>query len=122
MTPYDRMNDNLKAVVRAFKECEDIILKYDIEQREQINPKTKRKILFDAKITIWATKSFAVEQITTNELLQEMDKAVLTNDKKVLIEPKKKDYPNYSDYREDLLRYMHGQKITPRNNVKNSKK
>ena len=76
---YGRMSDNLKAVEQALAAMRDIVDRFAIEREFGVHSGTgKGRVLLDAKIIVWPTHAFCVEQIKTNVHENRIDTAVET--------------------------------------------
>lgn len=62
----DLITSNVKKINQALGECSYIIDHYTTDEKYQQNPKTKRRILIDYKITVYPTESFQKEQYRLN--------------------------------------------------------
>lgn len=76
---YGRMSDNLKAVEQALAAMRDIVDRFAIEREFGVHSGTgKGRVLLDAKIIVWPTHAFCVEQIKTNVHENRIETAVET--------------------------------------------
>ncbi len=64
IVPYSKKSQNLFALEKVLKDMDDIIRKYDIER---IYGTDRGRILLDARITIYPTRDFMIEQIYGNQ-------------------------------------------------------
>lgn len=71
----------------------------------------KGRVLLDAKIIIWPTHAFCIEQIKTNVHENRIETAVETPDGAVLVEPKREDYRSLMDYERAKAAYQAGRRI-----------
>ena len=98
MKEYPDFQDNVKNVVRTLKSMGDILSKFEIDPRTEINPDTKRKKVIDAKITVYGSEYFQNEQIKINAHHRRLDKAVATQSGEYLIEPRVNEELNATEY------------------------
>ncbi|MCF6200263.1 MAG: hypothetical protein L3J67_12915 [Hyphomicrobiaceae bacterium] len=93
---YERMSDNLKYVDRVLASMTDLIARFAIEKKFTVHPLTKKgRVLADAKIILWPTKSFVQMQIENNIHHSKLDDAKLDNEGNVQIEPVRGDFDSW---------------------------
>jgi hypothetical protein len=109
---YARMSDNLKAVEQALTAMRDTVDRYAIEREFGVHAETgKGRVLLDAKIIMWPTHAFCIEQIKTNVHENRIDTAVEHPEGGVLVEPRREDYRSLRDYERAKELYDAGLRI-----------
>jgi hypothetical protein len=79
ITLYDRMSDNLKLVERALAAMHEVVARFTVEKQITRNERAgKGRALSDAKIVIWPTQAFTIEQMKTNVHENRLDTARLS--------------------------------------------
>lgn len=112
VTLCQRLSDNLKQVEQALKAMPDVIDRYHIEKDFTVHAPTGRgRVLADAKIIIWPTHGFTVEQIKTNLHESRLDDAVIAEDGSIMLEPDRKQTKGFVDYERAKAKYQGGRKI-----------
>ena len=96
---YERMSDNLKYASSVLAGMTDIIARHNIEKKFAVHPVTKKgRVLADAKIILWPTKSFVQMQIQNNIHHSKLDDARIDEQGDVQIEPVRGDFDSYKSY------------------------
>jgi hypothetical protein len=114
ITHYDRMSDNLKIVERALQAMTEIVARYTVDREFGPNArKATGRALIDAKIIIWPTQAFTIEQLKTNVHENRLDSAVVQTDGAVAVMPRSEDYPSLFDYEKARTAFLEGRRIGP---------
>lgn len=71
-------------------------------------------MLADAKIILWPTHAFSVEQIKNNVHESRLEDAVLTEDGTVMLEPDRKSHPGFVEYEKARAKYQSGTRLKPK--------
>ncbi|MGL5734588.1 MAG: hypothetical protein ACRCYS_06950 [Beijerinckiaceae bacterium] len=109
---YARMSDNLKYVEQALNAMTDVIARYTIERDFGVHRETgKGRVLLDAKIIIWPTHAFCIEQIKSNVHQNRLDKAVLGETGQIVLEPERSQFRSLQDYERAKAAYLGGRKL-----------
>jgi len=114
VTLYDRMSDNLKLVERALRAMPAIVERYTVDK--ELGPNARQatgRALVDAKIILWPTHAFSIEQMKTNMHENRLESAVVTEQGKIAIEPRREDYPSIFDYEKARGTFKDGRRIGP---------
>lgn len=99
ITLYDRMSDNLKLVERALHAMHDIVARFTVEKQVGRNERHgKGRALVDAKIVIWPTTAFTIEQMKTNVHENRVDNARISETGEICVEPRREDFVSLSEY------------------------
>lgn len=112
ITLYDRMSDNLKLVERALRAMHDIVARFTIEKQIARNERDgKGRSLADAKIVIWPTHTFAIEQMKTNVQENRIDNARISETGELCVEPRREDFQSLADYEAAKTAFQRGRSI-----------
>lgn len=93
---------NIKKINEGLKDCEYIIEKYTAEKKYAINPKTKRRMLIDYKVTVFPTKAFRDEQYRFNSHNKNIQEHKIDNNGKPIIKPMADQYKSKHDFKRYL--------------------
>ena len=109
---YERMSDNLKYASSVLTGMTDIIARYTTEKKFAVHPVTKKgRVLADAKIILWPTKSFVQMQIENNIHHSKLDDARISEQGDVQIEPVRSDFDSYKSYEAARSSYEQGRNL-----------
>ena len=87
----------------------DIVGRFALEKKFAVHPTTKKgRVLADAKIIIWPTRSFVQMQIENNIHHSKLDDARLDDMGIVRLEPKRSDYATYKEFEAARTAYEQG--------------
>lgn len=73
-------------------------------------------MLADAKLILWPTHAFSVEQIKNNVHESRLEEAVLTEDGTVMLEPDRKSHPGFVEFEKAKAKYQSGTPLKPKRN------
>ncbi len=99
MAARPSLSTNIKEVEEALKSHPDILQSYTVETKEDINPKSKRARIYDAKFTITPSESFIKEQIRINAHEKSLKDAVTNEDGRKVARPWPEQFDNAADYK-----------------------
>ena len=103
------MSDNLKYAEKVLKGMSDIVGRFALEKKFTVHPITKKgRVLADAKIILWPTKSFVQMQIENNIHHSKLDDARIDEQGAVQIEPVRGDYATYKEFEAARSSYEQG--------------
>ena len=109
---YERMSDNLKYAENALERYDRHHRPLYIEKKFAVHPVTKKgRVLADAKIILWPTKSFVQMQIENNIHHSKLDDARLDKQGQVQIEPVRGDFDSYKSYEAARSSYEQGRNL-----------
>jgi hypothetical protein len=114
VTLCQRLSDNLKQLEHALKAMPDVVARYHVEKEFTTHGTTGRgRVLADAKIIMWPTQAFTVEQMKTNLHVNRLDTAVVTEDGSIMIEPERSHHKGFVDFERAKAKYQGGRRIKP---------